>query len=131
MSADSLPTSTAVSTETPTSARFSAGASLMPSPRKPTTWPLACRAWMRLSFCAGESRAKAVASSASPASLSCARPANSAPVTTCSAPRPTSRQTLRVTKSLSPASTLTVIPACLSARMARAVESLGGSKKAR
>ena len=41
MSADSLAISTAVSTEMPTSAAFSAGPSLMPSPRKPTTWPLA------------------------------------------------------------------------------------------
>ena len=39
MSADSLAISTAVSTEIPTSALFSAGPSLMPSPRKPTTCP--------------------------------------------------------------------------------------------
>ena len=44
MSADSLATSTAVSTEMPTSAACMAGASLMPSPMKPTTWPAARRA---------------------------------------------------------------------------------------
>ena len=38
MSAASLATSTAVATEMPTSAVWSEGASLMPSPRKPTTW---------------------------------------------------------------------------------------------
>ena len=40
MSDDSLAMSTALSTEMPTSAALSAGASLMPSPMKPTTWPL-------------------------------------------------------------------------------------------
>src|SRR6516162_9836825 len=39
MSAASLATSTALSTEIPTSAECSDGASLIPSPRKPTTWP--------------------------------------------------------------------------------------------
>src|ERR1700674_5235615 len=39
MSAASLVTSTALSTEMPTSEVWSDGASLMPSPRKPTTWP--------------------------------------------------------------------------------------------
>ena len=52
--------STAVSTEMPTSAAFSAGPSLMPSPRKPTTWPLRCSARMMRSFCAGDSLAKTV-----------------------------------------------------------------------
>ena len=41
MSAASLAMSTAVSTEMPMSAVRSAGASLMPSPMKPTMWPLA------------------------------------------------------------------------------------------
>ena len=39
MSADSLATSTAVSTDMPTSAAFMARTSLMPSPMNPTTWP--------------------------------------------------------------------------------------------
>ena len=39
MSAASRATSTADDTEIPTSAACSEGASLMPSPRKPTTWP--------------------------------------------------------------------------------------------
>ena len=37
--------STALSTEMPTSAARSAGASLMPSPMNPTTWPLPCSAF--------------------------------------------------------------------------------------
>ena len=54
MSADSFAISTAVSTEMPTSAAFNAALSLMPSPRKPTTWPFRWQAEMILAFCAGE-----------------------------------------------------------------------------
>ena len=64
MSADSLAMSTAVSTEMPTSAAWSAGASLMPSPMKPTTCPCACSARMMRCLCAGERRAKSVVVSA-------------------------------------------------------------------
>jgi hypothetical protein len=48
-----------------------------------------------------------------------------------SALMPTSVQTLRVTRSLSPVSTLTVTPCCRSAVMALAAVSLGGSRNAR
>ena len=68
MSEDSLAMSTAVSTEMPTSAALRAGASLMPSPMKPTTCPFFCRARMMRSLWAGESLAKTVASSAAAAS---------------------------------------------------------------
>ena len=44
MSADSLATSTAVSTEMPTSAAFIASTSLMPSPMKPDDVPLPAQA---------------------------------------------------------------------------------------
>ncbi len=58
MSAASRATSTAPATEMPTSAACSDGASLMPSPRKPTTWPRRLSARMMRFFCAGETRAK-------------------------------------------------------------------------
>jgi len=50
MSADSLAMSTPLSTEIPTSAALRAGPSLMPSPMKPTTWPLLCSALMTAAF---------------------------------------------------------------------------------
>ena len=42
---------------TPMSARFSAGASLTPSPVIATEWPCPCSAWTTRSLCAGETRA--------------------------------------------------------------------------
>ena len=50
MSADSLATSTALSTETPTSAVLSEGASFIPSPMYPTTWPFVLSRVMIRSF---------------------------------------------------------------------------------
>src|SRR4029450_604350 len=58
MSAASLATSTAVATDTPTSAVWMEGASLMPSPRNPTTWSRLLSARMIRFFCAGETRKK-------------------------------------------------------------------------
>ena len=55
-SADSLVISVAVSTEMPTSAARSAGASLIPSPMNPTTCPLPRRTRMTRSLWAGERR---------------------------------------------------------------------------
>ncbi len=68
MSADSLAMSTAVSTLIPTSAACSAGASLMPSPMKPTVCLRDCRAWMIRCLWAGETRANSVVFSAASAS---------------------------------------------------------------
>ncbi len=56
-SADSLAMSTALSTEMPTSAARKAGASLMPSPMKPTTCPFFWSACTTRFLCAGERRA--------------------------------------------------------------------------
>ena len=56
MSAAAWATPVAPSTDSPISAAFSAGASLMPSPRKPTTWPLACNALTIRDFWSGASR---------------------------------------------------------------------------
>ena len=58
MSAASLAMSTALSTEMPMSAVRSAGASLMPSPMKPTTWPLPLSSRTMRSLCDGVSLAK-------------------------------------------------------------------------
>ena len=55
-SAASLATSAALSTEMPTSAACSAEASLMPSPRKPTTRPARFSASRMRSFCCGVTR---------------------------------------------------------------------------
>ena len=52
-SAESRATSAALDTEMPTSAACSEGASLMPSPMKPTAWPLCLRARRIRFFCAG------------------------------------------------------------------------------
>ena len=55
-SAAARATSAAPSTEIPTSAACSAGASLMPSPMKPTTWPRRFSASRTRSFCCGLTR---------------------------------------------------------------------------
>ncbi|MOA56280.1 hypothetical protein D3C78_1802310 [compost metagenome] len=58
MAAASLAMSAAESTEIPTSAIRKEGASLIPSPRYPTTWPRCFKARMRRPFCSGVKRAK-------------------------------------------------------------------------
>ena len=68
MSEDSLAMSTALFTEMPTSAALRAGASLMPSPMKPNTWPLLWSARMMRSLCAGASLAKTLVAPAAAAS---------------------------------------------------------------
>ena len=65
-SADSLAMSAAVSTEMPTSAARRAGASLMPSPRNPTTWPAPWSARMTRCLWAGDKRANRVVFPAAP-----------------------------------------------------------------
>ena len=127
MSAASLATSTAVSTEIPTSALFSAGASLIPSPRNPTTWPLLCRAWMICSFWDGERRANTVVLLRQLGDLRRGQPPKARrPVTRCCTSIPTSLQTLRVTRSLSPVRIFTETPASFSALMACGRGLLGG-----
>ena len=112
-SADSLAISTAVSTEMPTSAARRAGASLMPSPRNPTTCPAPCRVLMTRCLWAGDSRANRVALSAASASSASDIPSTWLPSSTWSVAMPTSRQILRLTSSLSPVSTLTEMPCSL------------------
>ena len=110
MSADSLAISTAVSTEIPTSALFSAGPSLMPSPRKPTTCPARCRASMIRDFCAGDTLAQTVTVSRRRASSWSVSWSISPPRRTSSVGTPTSRQILRAIMSLSPVRILTRTP---------------------
>jgi hypothetical protein len=58
MSAAARATSVAPSTDRPTWAAWIAGASLMPSPRKPVTWPRLRSASMMRFFWSGSTRAK-------------------------------------------------------------------------
>ena len=110
MSADSLAMSTAVSTLIPTSAAWSAGASLIPSPMKPTVClrdlerlddPLLVRGGDP-----GEQRGRlgGLSELRFASSSRRRRPAGRRPVS------PTSLQTLRATISLSPVMTLTATP---------------------
>ncbi|OQC07795.1 MAG: hypothetical protein BWX79_01810 [Alphaproteobacteria bacterium ADurb.Bin100] len=130
MSAASLAMSTAVSTEMPMSATCSAAASLMPSPRYPTTWPLPLSRRTMRSLCAGVSLANTVVVSATAASRASSSASMSEPSSTLPGARPTSWQILAVTASLSPVRIFTVMPWLASAASAGAVVSLGGSRKA-
>src|ERR1700674_1845729 len=66
--------------EMPTSAAWSDGASLIPSPMNPTTWSRAFRARMMRFFWAGETRAKTTVRSATTASAPSVMPSSSAPL---------------------------------------------------
>jgi hypothetical protein len=122
--------STALSTEMPTSAACSAGASLMPSPMKPTTWPPARSARTTRSLSCGARRANTLCCCTACASAASSSARNAAPSIRPCTGRPTWRQTSRVTRSLSPVSTFTATPRAASACSAGAALSLGGSRKA-
>ena len=110
---------------------FIAGASLMPSPMKPTTCPAFRSASTSLSFCEGVSLAKRSWSCAACAKAASSIASSSRPVMTFVSAKPTSRQTFAVTSSLSPVRTLDRTPCEASEASAFAAESLGGSRKAR
>ena len=118
--AASLATSAAESTEMPTSAWWSAIASLTPSPRKATSEPRLRWARMIRDFCSGVTRAKIVVFGSSATSAASSSFSSSCPVTTVPGSRPTSRQRCAATWPLSPVTILTVIPR----RASRASESL-------
>lgn len=83
MSADSLAISAAPCTTRPTFASFKAGASLIPSPRNPTS----CFSWrspMMRCFCCGDTRAKTWQRSTRSRCASAESISSSAPVITCS-----------------------------------------------
>ena len=131
ISADSFATSTAVSTEMPISADFIAAASLMPSPIKPTVCPFPRRTETTRDFWSGVSFAKTSVVSAALARASSVMPSKSEPRSILRTSSPTCLQMVRVTLSLSPVKIFVVTPCACNARMASAVDSFGGSKKAR
>src|SRR5262245_35030807 len=102
MSAASRATSTALSTEMPTSAERRAGASLMPSPTQPTTWPRERSANTIRFFCVGDTRANTVVRSATAASAGSDIRSTSGPRTMTPTSSPTAAQMRAVTSSLSP-----------------------------
>ena len=102
ISADSFAISTAFATEMPTSASRMDGASLIPSPMNPTTWPFFLRAFITRFFWTGVIREKMVTPSTTLASPSVSRFSISAPVRTPFTGTPISSQVFRVTSSLSP-----------------------------
>ena len=130
MSVASLAMSTAESTEMPMSAARSAGASLMPSPMKPTKCPPARSARTMRSLCSGVSLAKTWCCSTACASSASVMPSICGPSSTLSADKPTWPHTRAVTSPLSPVSTLTWMPCAASAFSAGAADSFGGSRKA-
>ena len=130
MSAHSLATSTAVSTEIPTSAERRAAASLMPSPKNPTVLPSAFRAEITRAFCNGVTLTKRVVAETTLRSSVSVIDSTSLPSIACSTFRSTHLQMRRVTNSLSPVKILTAIPRFWSAAKAAAVDSLGGSRNA-
>ena len=81
-------------------------------------------------LCAGDRRAKTWVVSTASASSSSVIVSTLPPSRISSAFKPTSRQTLRVTRSLSPVRTFTVTPCFWRASIALAVETFGGSRKA-
>ena len=118
--AASLATSAAESTEIPTSAWWSAIASLTPSPRNATSEPRLRWARMIRDFCSGVTRAKMVVFGSSATRAASSSFSSSCPVTTVPWSRPTSPQRCAATWPLSPVTILTVIPS----RASRASESL-------
>ena len=132
MSADSLAMSTALSTEMPTSAARKRRRVVDAVAHEADDVAVASAAPGRCAACArakGARKRRVV----STASASCASVMVSTwlPSRIFSAWMPTSLQTLRVTRSLSPVRTFTVTPCWRSAAMALAAVSLGGSRKAR
>ena len=131
MSADSFATSTAESTEMPTSDVLSASASFIPSPRNPTTCLLRCSARIMRSFCIGETRAKMVFRSTSTWSESSDACEISSPVITPFTLRPTTCAIFLFTSSLSPERILTSTPRFISSDSDVCAVCLGGSRNAR
>ena len=129
--AASLATSAADSTEIPTSAWWSAIASLTPSPRKATSEPRLRWARMIRDFCSGVTRAKIVVFGSSATRASSSSFSSSCPVTTVPGSRPTSPQRCAATWPLSPVTILTVIPSRASRASDSLTSGLTGSVKQR
>ena len=108
--ADSFAISTAVSTDIPISASFMAAASLIPSPKNPTVWPLAFSAVITLVFWVGDSLANTLVSSTAFLNNSSSISSISEPSSNLFTLIPTCLQTDSVTLSLSPVRILTLTP---------------------
>ena len=128
-SAAARATSAAPSTEIPTSAACNAGASLMPSPMNPTTWPSRFNASSTRCFCCGLTRQNKFTLGNCPSSASSVRCSSRAPDQHAVTGTPISWKTWRVTLSLSPVSTLTETPASANARIVAPALAFGGSRK--
>ncbi|EFR89488.1 hypothetical protein NT07LI_3813, partial [Listeria innocua FSL S4-378] len=121
--------SAAVSTEIPTSAFLSAGASLIPSPRKPTVCPAFFSKPMIRDFCIGVNFAKMWYFRNSRVSSSSDKSSISPPSKNPFAGIPTSSQIRFVTISLSPVKTFTLIWFLNSCVIASFVDDFTGSRK--
>ena len=122
-SAASLATSAAPSTEMPTSAAWSAEASLMPSPRKPTTLPERFRAERIRSFCCGATRQNRLVEVSACAQRLLGHVHELLPCQGALTSTPISLQICRATCSLSPVKILTSTP--IAARAVTAARSVG------
>ena len=128
VSADSLAISTAVSTEIPTSEFVSEGASLIPSPIYPTTFPESFNSLTIRAFWIGDSLTNIFVffkSLITPLSSSCSI---WFPSIISSELIPTFLQMHFVTSKLSPVKTITLIPDLLSFSIAVFADSFGGSR---
>ncbi len=130
MSADSFATSTALSTDIPTSDILREDASLIPSPRNPTTWPLFFNTFMILSFSDGDTLAKMFASSTTLAKASFLICEISLPRTTPLTSKPNCSHIFFVTNSLSPVRIFNSTPALLNSCVDFLAVPLGGSMNA-
>ena len=129
MAAAARAASVAPCTAMPMSARFSAGASLTPSPVMPVMWPMP---WMRFTIrnlCSGMTSAKPCASmmTLSTAAAS-ASPASSSSVLRMLVPMPSSRHVSRAILPWSPVTILTSTPFSIASRIVAAESGRGGSK---
>ena len=129
ISADSFAISTAFSTEMPTSASRREGASFIPSPMYPTTWPLYRRAIMIRFFCAGVMREKIVTPSTTLDRVSTSICSTSAPLRVPFTGSPISSQVFFATRSLSPVRIFSSIPDRARSWIESRALSLGGSMK--
>ena len=127
-SAAARATSAAPSTEIPTSAACNAGASLMPSPMNPTTWPSRLRASRTRCFCCGLTRQNRFTFGSCPSKASSDRCDSASPVSTPVTGTPISAKTWRATISLSPVSTFTPTPAAAKAWIVAPALAFGGSR---
>gem|GEM_PF-2515883 len=113
---------------TPTSACFSAGASLTPSPVMATTSPLACSARTRRSLCSGLARANTRASATAWRMAASSISSSSGPVIALmSSPMPSCRAMALAVTPWSPVIITTRIPAARHWATARIASSRGGS----